>query len=183
MLCFTAETGVRGRISPKFCEVGSYPEGCAGGGCYSIFPTSRQSQTMEKKEKAGGRKKWENKPKEMRGLAAPRPEHQSLVPPLGLCSQPRLCGVRAGLQRCRDVFVGWEGAFTEHPASSSPLQELPPLVSSLKSGTSVFSCFFPCFSAQVNLQFADFRAVPSPARLTGHDAACETQPGKSLSLP
>lgn len=132
----------------------------------------------------------------MRGLAAPRPEHQSLVPPLGLCSQPRLCGVRAGLQRCRDAFVGWEGAFTEHPASSSPLQELPPLVSSLKSGTSVFSCFFPCFSAQVNLQFADFRAVPSPALLTGHDAArpslakaslcpdpCSSNPLRTSTLP
>lgn len=55
-------------------------------GCYSTFPTSRQSQTMENKEKEGGRKKWKNKVKEVRRLAAPRPEHQTSGPIPGDCA-------------------------------------------------------------------------------------------------
>lgn len=55
------ETGVRGRIFPRVLWGRVIPGRLRRRGCDSIFPTSKQSQTMEKREKAGGRKKWKNK--------------------------------------------------------------------------------------------------------------------------
>lgn len=86
MLCFTGERGDGGRILPRVLWGRVIPGRLRRRGCCSIFPTSRQSQTMEKKEKAGGRKKWKNKRKEVRGLAAPRPEHQKPGPIPGDCA-------------------------------------------------------------------------------------------------
>lgn len=76
----------RGRIFPHVLWGRVIPGRLRRRGCYFIFPTSRQSQTMEKKEKTGGRKKWKNKLKEVRGLAAPRPEHQKPGPIPGDCA-------------------------------------------------------------------------------------------------
>lgn len=104
MLCFTGERGARGRIFPRVLWGQVIPGRLRRRGCYSIFPTSRQSQTMENKEKAGGRKKWKNKLKEVSRLAAPRPEHQKSGPIHGDCA------VGSASPTLRD-----EGGFAELP--------------------------------------------------------------------
>lgn len=78
------ETG--GGFPPVFCGVGSYREGCAGGGVFPFSPHPGRARRWKRKKKAGGRKKWKNKLKEVRGLAAPRPEHQKPGPIPGDCA-------------------------------------------------------------------------------------------------
>lgn len=53
MLYFTGERGDRERILPRVLWGRVIPGRLRRRGCCSIFPTSRQSQTMEKKEKSG----------------------------------------------------------------------------------------------------------------------------------
>lgn len=105
--------------------VGSCQAGCAGGnGHFSIFPASRQSQTIKKKGKVGGRKEWKNKRKEVCGLAAPGPGHQKPGPIPGDCaasgSSPGSERRGASLQSCRRLSAGRAGALAGHIASSSP---------------------------------------------------------------
>lgn len=107
------------------CGVGSYQAGCAGrNGRFSIFPASRQNQTIKKKGKVGGRKEWKNKRKEVCGLAAPGPGHQKPGPIPGDCAasgaSPGSERREASLQSCCCLSAGRAGALAGHIASSSP---------------------------------------------------------------
>lgn len=51
MLCFTGERGVGGGFSPMFCGVGSYQEGCAGGGVISFSPHPGRVRRWKRKKK------------------------------------------------------------------------------------------------------------------------------------
>lgn len=178
------------------CFVGSgHTRKAAQEGVLFHFPHIQAESDDGKERKNGWQEAVEKQTKgSARAGSAQAGTSKAWPHPWGLCGrqrQPRLCGMRAGLQSCRRASAGRAGAFAEHSASSSPLhpgrtsllllteedqaprawagstQELAPLVSSVKPGTTVCSCFFPCLSAQVHPQFADSRVAPSPAPLIG----------------